>query len=527
MARIPIGERIRDSRRERGVTQSALAQQVGISASYLNLIEHDKRMIGGALLKRLADALNVDLNRLSGTEDARLAQDIVEMTRLLSLPELDERSAVKLVAQSPEWAAAVRTLHQWYRDASETALALSDRLSQDPALMELSHAVLTKITAIRSFAEILAQHPDLAPEERLRFSGIIASESDLLGSSARSMITLLEGTPDALPSSSPANEVEDFIIFHRNHFPELEDAASELRQSLGDLSVTPVSVITDRLEETHGVSVRFHRGGTPLGEGAASDKHWILIDDQALPPSIRFMQARALVDREFGALLDSLTDDDKLTTDAARTRGRRALANYAAGALLFPYHRFLEAAENQRYDIERLNRQFDGSIEQIAHRLVTLRRPGAEGVPFAFLRADPAGNISKPFSISGLRMPRFGGACPLWAIYSAFARPNRTVAQLATMPNGEHFLFIAHCMMKQAAAYGDQATTFSIMLGCDASYGDRVVYGDGFASGRNSLATPVGTNCRSCSRQNCRQRAYPSIISDSESGTRTAPSNVE
>jgi predicted transcriptional regulator/transcriptional regulator with XRE-family HTH domain len=527
LARIPIGERIRESRKERGITQSALAQRIGISPSYLNLIEHDKRLIGGTLLKRLADALEVDLNRLSGSEDARLAQDIIEITRLLSLPGLNEASAVKLVAQSPEWAHALLTLHRWYRDSSETALALSDRLSQDPALMELSHAVLTKITAIRSFAEILAQHGDLAAEERLRFSGIIASESDLLGSSARSMITLLEGTPDALPSSSPVNEVEDFIIFHRNHFPALEDAASDLRQSLGDLAVTPAAVIADRLTGHHGVAIRFHRDGVPLDIDNTDNRPVLLLDDQALPASARFHMARHLVTLELGDLLDRLTDDERLTSDTARARGRRALANYAAGALLFPYHRFLEAAEDRRYDIERLGRQFDGSVEQIAHRLVTLRRPGAEGVPFAFLRTDPAGNISKPFSIPGLRMPRFGGACPLWAIYSAFATPNRTVAQLATMPQGERYLFIAHSMAKQAAAYGAQATTYSIMLGCDASYGDRVVYGDGFASGRDSLATPVGTNCRSCSRRNCRQRAHPSIIAQAERGTRAAPPIVE
>jgi hypothetical protein len=341
------------------------------------------------------------------------------------------------------------------------------------------------------------------------------------------MITLLEGTPDALPSSSPVNEVEDFIIFHRNHFPDLEDAAWEVRQSLGDLAVTPAATIADRLTEYHGVVIRPHRDGVPLDTDGTDNAQVLLIDDQALPASARFHMARHLVERELGDLLDRLIDDERLTSGAARDRGRRALANYGAGALLFPYHRFLEAAEDRRYDIERLGRQFDGSIEQIAHRLVTLRRPGAEGVPFAFLRADPAGNISKPFSIPGLRMPRFGGACPLWIIYSAFATPNRTVAQLATMPQGERYLFIAHCMQKQAAAYGSQAPTYSIMLGCDASYGDRMVYGDGYVSGRESLATPVGANCRSCSRQNCRQRAHPSIIAPSDGGARVSVPNME
>jgi predicted transcriptional regulator/DNA-binding XRE family transcriptional regulator len=492
MARLPIGRRIRNRRRERGLTQAALAEAAGISGSYLNLIEHDKRMIGGALLHRIAAELHVDVGQLSGSADARLAHEVLEIVRSLAIAELDENAALDLVAEHPVWAQAFVTLHRSYRDARETALALSDRLSQDPTLMELSHAVLTQVTAIRSFAEILEQHAGLAPDERARFSHIIASESEQLGSSAREMITLLGGTLEAPKPSSPIEEVDDFIIFHGNHFPELEAAAERMRRELGKNKDQFVAAAELRLAE-RGLSAPDLPQGTPSA-------------------SRRFAIVRALLGAEFGEVIEELIEDERLTTAEAQERAHHALASYAAGAALLPYEEFLEAAEAARYDIEWLAVRFAGSFEQVAHRLVTLRRPGAEGIPFAFLRSDAAGNLSKPFSIPGLRMPRHGGACPLWALYDAFGHGERTLAQMAAMPEGERYLFVARRLAKRNAPYGDVAPVFSVMLGCDAAYVDRIVYGDAFASGRGSLATPVGVNCRSCPRRACPQRARPALL---------------
>ncbi|MCB2100384.1 MAG: DUF2083 domain-containing protein [Rhodobacterales bacterium] len=515
MARLPIGHRIREARRDRGLTQSGLAETVGISASYLNLIEHDKRAIGGALLKRLAETLSVDLGRLSGSSDAQLAHEVADLARSMGLAALDDRSAARFVAQNPAWAQAFKLLHRAYVDAQDTAAALSDRLSQDPALMELSHAVLTKITAIRSFAEILEGTPDLDDADRARFSSIIATQSDQLGSSAQAMIGLLDAAADTPRPATPGNEVDDFIIYHGNHFPELEDAAEGLRRLLRKEEDTLSAAIVHRLTRLHGVRILVHGEGRDVlsdQPAAEAGREALVLDEWAQGTTARFQQALRLVEHEMDDLFAGLLDDPRLTTDEARRIARRALANYACSALLFPYDRFLEAAERDRYDIDRLGARFGGSFEQIAHRLVTLRRPGAEGVPFAFLRADPAGNTSKPFSVPGLRMPRLGGACPLWAIYGAFASPDRTVAQLAAMPHGETYLFIARRRTKHLAAFGTVPTTYAIMLGCHASYGDRIVYGDGFAAGRDSQVTPVGFNCRSCGRTACAQRAQPAIL---------------
>ncbi len=510
MARLPIGQRIRDARKEGGTTQLALAKSAGISASYLNLIEHDRRMIGGALLSRIAKALDVPMDHLSGTDDPLLVQQMVELVRSQALPGVEEQEALRLVAERPEWARNVIHLHHKYQEASETARALSDRLSQDPALMELSHAVLTQITSIRSFAEILEQVGDLEPAERLRFSSIIASQSDRLGSSAREMINLLSG-PDNTPHlTSPEKEVDDFIIWHGNHYPALEDAAYLLYKRLSRKRNTLEGAITDTLGRSHGIAIRRVADGDPSHHGELSNMT-LLLDETALDTTTRFQLARALVEIELSDLIAEVSASPRLTSDESRRRARRALANYAAGALLFPYHQFLEAAENQRYDIERLSLKFHGSFEQIAHRLVTLRRPGAEGVPFAFLRADPAGNLTKPFGTPGLPMPRFGGACPLWAIYIALSSRDRTISQLAVMPHGERFIFVARRLSKRAVGFGAPRTTYAVMLGCDAAYGDRVVYGDSFMAGRNSLETPVGFTCRSCPREHCAQRAQPSV----------------
>lgn len=490
------GKRIRDRRLAQEMTQAELAKRAGISAAYLNLIEHDKRQIGGSLLGKIADLLRTDLADLTGSVRQRLASDVLEIARALGTPDVDGIRAAQFADRHPEWARIFIRLHRAYRDADETAIALSDRLSQDPTVRELSHTVLSRVTAIRSFAEILQQHGDIGHSDRERFTTIITDQSDELAESAREMITLLGGSLGEARPTSPAEEVDDFFIHHGNHFPSLEDAAGDLRARFERQPGTLGSQITERL--------------AALSETA--NRH------EPAPPShmpettVRFAQARRLVVADLPDALKSVIDDDRLTTDAARERALRAVASYAAAALLFPYERFLETAEQARYDIDRIGAIFAGSFEQVAHRLVTLRRPGAEGVPFAFLRSDAAGNLSKPLSISGLRMPRYGGSCPLWAVHAAFAVADRPIVQLAVMPEGERYLFIARNVKKRMTAYGEPPVTFSVMLACDVAYSDRIVYGDGFTAARTSLETPVGHNCRSCRRVDCGQRAYAPVM---------------
>lgn len=502
-----------------GMTQAALAQRVGISGSYLNLIEHGKREVGGALLKRLAGALDLDRAALTGAEDTRLVQDLTGLSADPALRDLglDPDGAQEIVGRQPSWGRALLRLHRSYRDASELVDALSDRLSEDAFLLQSSHELLTRITSVRSFAEILLEHRDLATDRRDRFTALLAEESRRLTTVAKSLFDHLNGLGATPRPTSPAEEVDDFLIDNRNHFPSLEDAAERLWRLVQAGGDTAESALVNRLAGRHGVRMRFG-GGPDAAPGQRqqvrydAESRLLHIDEALPPPTLRFELARVLFRLESPEVAEALVDDPHLTSDEARERARQALWSYAAAAMLFPYDEFLAAARDVRYDLEVLCRQFGGSIEQICHRLVALRRPGAEGVPFAFLRVDPAGNISKRFSLPGLRLPRQGGACPLWAVYRAFMTPQSIVAQKVQLPGGQEFLFIARTVSKQTAAYGVPAETYAVMIGCEALYADQVVYGDSFPARRPSLVTGVGVNCRLCPRADCRQRAHPPIL---------------
>ncbi|WP_083923323.1 helix-turn-helix domain-containing protein [Amorphus coralli] len=508
MVRVPIGQRIRERRRRAGMAQAALAKMVDISPAYLSLIEHDKRYIGGKLLRRIADALELDLDYLTADQDTRLVETMMELSAASGIEGLDTESAASLVGRYPEWARAFIKLHRNLQDATETALALSERLSRDPELMALSHQMLTQITSVRSFSEILAEHQDLGSDERRRFAGIIASESDALTSSARAVIDTLEHSGDAFRPTSPAREVDDFIIDNRNYFASIEEAAAVLRRDLGDERYLSDAALAQRLFSRHGVEVVF--GPLHCARDVMAPR--LEIAEGAAPSTIRFRLAQRLCALEFADLFEEIVATARVSSAETHDRVLRALARYAAGALLLPYMPFLESAEALRYDLDALGSRFGASFEQVAHRLVTLREPDNEGVPFAFLRADPAGNISKRFSIPGLRMPEYGGACPRWPIYTAFASPDQVVSQLAAIPGGAQYLFVARRVIKPAVIHGRPATVFSVMLGCEAHYADRIVYGDAYASRRDSVISRVGFECRSCRREDCGQRVHPPVF---------------
>jgi predicted transcriptional regulator len=183
--------------------------------------------------------------------------------------------------------------------------------------------------------------------------------------------------------------------------------------------------------------------------------------------------------------------------------------------VLMPYERFLEAARRTRYDVEILQLRFNASFEQVCHRLTTLRRAGAEGVPFHLLRVDIAGNISKRFSASGIRIARFGGACPRWNVYDAFATPGLLRVQVSRMPDGAAFFCIARTIDTVGRPSGRSALTrrigrLAIGLGCPLSYAGELAYADGLVLDDPMVVTPIGVSCSVCERVDCVDRAMPS-----------------
>jgi predicted transcriptional regulator len=229
---------------------------------------------------------------------------------------------------------------------------------------------------------------------------------------------------------------------------------------------------------------------------------------------------------EHDTLMTSLVDQADFTSVEARRLGRIGLATYFAGALVLPYAPFLEAAEASRYDIDRLGRQFGVGFEAICHRLSTLQRPSARGVPFFFVRVDRAGNISKRQSATDFHFSRVGGTCPLWNVYEAFERPGHILSQIAQMPDGHSYLWITRTVSRGAGDYGAPRKVFSIGLGCELRHAGKLVYSKGLDLGDPAAATPIGPGCKVCERPACPQRAFPPIgrtMAIDENETRFAP----
>ncbi len=531
MATPLIGLKIRDRRKEFGLTQTELAGRIGISVSYLNLIEHNKRSIGGRLLQQIAEELEVGLDVLDGATERRLVSDLNEALAdpLFDHLRLDPSSASDLVGRHPGWAQALVILHRAFLDRSQAMHALADRLNQDPFLGDAIHRILTNVSAIRSISEILTSVEDVDSEQQHRFHTILSEESARLSSAAQGLSTFFDKAHTATRSTAPAEEVDDFILENRNHFPALEEAADALRLSLGDTPRQIEERMLAALEEDHGLRIsraaaaeeRHLPPREPLRYSAHNKR--LLLLDSATPGSRRFAVARLLARLTFAGQIEGLIAASRtLTTPAARERASIALQSYCAGALLMPYNRFLEDAVKARYDIDLLRRAYSASVEQVCHRLVTLRRSGSEGIPFAFMRSDPAGYVTKRFPLPNLPLPRYGGTCPLWAVYRAFQMPETVISQLAEFPSGDRFLFVARAMTKGDVAYGQPRHLLSIMLACEALYADQTVYGDRLDLSAAAPADRVGATCRLCARNDCPQRQEDVIIKPQPTGRAAA-----
>lgn len=515
MARAPIGLRIKERRKARGVTQAALAQQLEISASYLNLIENGKRPIGGGLLVRIARELETDLESLDGAEERQLVAQLNEIAAdpVVQSARPQGPTAIELVGRHPDWARAVVALHRAFSDRDRLASALSDRLNQDPFLNEAVHRMLGQVAAIRSAAEILEDSDDLSAEESERFHGMLAAESAQLTDVTRSIAAFFDKTEAQSLSTTPAEEVDDFIAARRNYFAGLEEAGERLRDQIGLVRGATESRLVDHLADRHGISVTLTEG--PLVDTRGFLRQ-MLFDEEAATLRLsantagaarRFRVARVVCQLGMSEqIAELIAAAPGLRSPQAQARARRALSSYGAATLLMPYDRYLEDAETLRYDVQTLARRYSVSFEQAAHRLTSLRRPDSEGVRFGFMRVDPSGFIVKRMALPDLPLPRYGGACPLWAIYRSFQRPGEILRQLVEFPAGGRFLFVARALQRAGGAFGRPDHSVAVMLACDAIHADQLVYADGMAVGPRAAPEAVGQSCRLCARTGCPAR---------------------
>ena len=451
-----LGNKVRRLRRQRGVTQTALAGELGISPSYLNLIEHNQRPVTVPLLIKLAQALEVDVAGFADHDEAQLLSDLREVFgdslfrgRDIGLSELRE-----LVAAAPEAGRAVLDLYGAYSRVCDDRAALFERLDGG------------------------------------------------------------DGPSGATAASRLASEeITDFVQSRANHFPELEEAAERLwreaRLEYGDVHAGLVR----HLDESLGVRVRI----APFAESAGAVRRYeererAIMLSEVLPQSSRnFQLANQIALLQYRAMIDRCLEGTRFANPDTPALARVALANYFAGAVLMPYEAFLGAARDLRCDIDIIEHRFGVSFEQACHRLTTLQRPGARGVPLHFVRVDIAGNISKRFSASGIQISRQGGACPRWNVYDAFMSPGLIRTQVSRTSDGATYFCIARTVQKQGGGYWQRQSYLAIGLGCRIEDARAFVYADSVDLENPDAAVSIGVNCRICERLDCRQRAFPPI----------------
>ncbi|MDB6180537.1 helix-turn-helix domain-containing protein [Paracoccus fistulariae] len=308
-------------------------------------------------------------------------------------------------------------------------------------------------------------------------------------------------------SSTPWEEVRDFFHYCDNYIDAV-DRAAERFACPGGTRADPRALAIETLGQS-GISVKevelpatavFHRDGNLLQVNAAAER------------ATQVFQLLHLVALEKQHdLLEATLDLARFRSPTAREIARVGLANYFAGAALMPYRPFIAAAQTERHDLERLSHLFGASLEQVAHRLSTLQRPGMKGVPFFFVRVDQAGTITKRHSAARLQFARFGGACPLWNVHQAFEQPGRFLRQLAETPDGVRYLLLSRDVSKHAGAFNAPVRRFAIGLGCEIGFADHLVYADGLDLSRPSMFEPIGISCRICPRPACHQRSVPPI----------------
>jgi XRE family transcriptional regulator, fatty acid utilization regulator len=315
------------------------------------------------------------------------------------------------------------------------------------------------------------------------------------------------GREDSRATPSPWEEVRDFFHYCDNYIDTVDRAAETFaaqEDGHGHIRVAAVSALA-----SVGITVSFEDMELLRRFDAARSR--LELTTRAPPETQTFQLLLQVALTRQDALLEATLDRARFHSGAARDIAKIGLANYFAGAALMPYAAFLDAARACRHDLELLASRFGASIEQVAHRLSTLQRPGAKGIPFFFVRVDQAGTITKRHSATRLQFARFGGACPLWNVHRAFETPGRFLRQLAETPDGVRYISLARAITKPAGRFGAPVRRYAIALGCEVRHAAAMVYADGLDLGRDSAFEPIGISCRICERKTCHQRAVPPL----------------
>lgn len=457
--KIFAGPRIRRIRNARGLTQVGMAEGLGISPSYLNLIERNQRPLTVQIILKLASVYGVEPEELQGESGGSIAALREAFADPLLAGELPgDQELFELAEGAPNAAAAMVKLYRAYREQAERLSDLNDLLAREGRTTALSSARL------------------------------------------------------------PIDEVRETFERRPNHFPAIEEEAEafvQLLQPGDDLA----GALKAWLRREHGIVVKVLPVATMPDWRRRFDRHSqrLFVSERLSPfDQLREVAMEACLIRMQVAIAAEV-QALRLSSDEARRIARFELARYAAHALMMPYEPFLEAARRSRYDVDVLRSRFAVSFEQAANRLTMLARPGASGVPFFMLEIDNAGHRFRRGGAQGYPQARFGGGCPKLPVHAAFAQPGRILVEAVEMPDGAEFLAVARTLEGPQGAFSERPRRTAILIGCDIGFRDEVIYAAALpapsAGGRAPAvgAVPVGPACRLCERVGCLARAEPPV----------------
>jgi predicted transcriptional regulator/DNA-binding Xre family transcriptional regulator len=450
---LKIGPKIKAFRRQLGLQANKLAEDLSISPSYLNLIEAGKRKIDGDLLLKICERLNIDLSHLNAKSDINLENTISEI--------LDDKLFEDLDILAPE----VKDLVSTNPKIGKAIVRLGDILKKK------DHELINKIEKI---------------------SGKIV---------------------DNRKNSFPGEVISDFLQEQKNYFPKLEEFANKVFQKIQIDNRTRYLSLCEYLKTEYSITVKdvIPEENKPFSKIYNKQNKELLLSDYSSLETKKLHAAAQIA--QLGAMkdVDYYLSKFSFPTLESKNLTKVALLNYCGAAILMPYKPFHTECKKLKYDLELLQNTFATSFEQVAHRVTCLQDPKLPGIPFHMLRVDMAGNISKRFSLSGIEIPRYGGACPRWNVYSAFTRPGVMQVAVSKMTNGEKYVCIARTVEKGIGRYGQAKSVLSIGLGCDAKYAKDFVYTQNLNIQDKQNEIPIGVSCRTCDRLDCSQRAFPPL----------------
>jgi len=451
-----LGPRLRQLRTQRKLTQADMARALGLSTSYVNLLENNQRSVSVQVLMRISEVYGVDWRDLVTDDSANKLADLRNVLQdpvfAKSRPDLQEMRAA--LDHSPTLVQSVIDLYDSYRLITERIMTERD-------------------------------------------AGAFSEDGPII-------------------AATPETVVHDLFRTNRNHFAAIESAAESFYDGETVAPDETYSYLKARLNSRLGIKVRTVAVADLPGTLRYYDQsaRELLLSETLDYPNRLFQLTHMIGLLEYAETIDAIISANKIQGQREQARCRVELANYFTAAVLMPYDAFITEARSSRYDLDHLAARFGVSFEQACHRVTTLQREGNTGVPFFFLRIDKAGNVTKRFNATAIHLAEYGGACPRWDIHISFRMPGRILPQFVEMPDGSRYFTINRTVDRPTHGHQSQDHRLAVTLGCSIEHASELVYAGQYQLADPELFTPIGINCRLCPRHACSQRAHQPIHLD-------------